>query len=147
MARSRPGALFESGLREVAKQMGSEGAEPGDLSKVRMVPYLTNRLMPKHPKLDTRCARELRTHCEALDSLMEGKPAQCADLLMQRTKALETSLSAGWRQATYQEVVREDEGLTTLEERLEVTKQELQQARLGGGGRRSQSGNRGGDAG
>ena len=98
------------GLREVAKHMGSEGSEPADLARVRMVPYLTHRLLPKNPKLDAHIQRELRTNCEALDSLMDGKPAQCADILMQRTKALETSIKSGWKSAQHQEVTRDEEG-------------------------------------
>ena len=138
-----PGALYEAGLREVAKQMGSEGSGPTDLQQVRMVPYLTNRLLPKRPKIDTRVSRELRTHCEALDYLRDGQPARCADLLMQRTKALETSATEGWKFASRQEIVREEEGFTSLEERLATARVELEHAKLQGM-RRSSSRGRGG---
>ena len=108
-----------------------------------MVPYLTNRLLPKHPKMDIRVSRELRTHCEALDCLMDGQPARCADLLMQRTKAPETSATEGWKFASRQEIVREEEVLTSLEERLATAREELEHAKLEGM-RRSSSRGRGG---
>ena len=108
-----------------------------------MVPYLTNRLLPKHPKMDAWVSRKLRTHCEALDYLKDGQPARCADLLMQRTKALETSATEGWKFASRQEIVRGEEGLTSLEERLATAREEPEHAKLEGM-RRSSSRGRGG---
>ena len=106
-----------------------------------MVPYVTNRLLPKHPKMDVRVSRDLRTHCEVLDCLKDRQPARCADLLMHRTKALETSATEGWKFASRQEIVREEEGLTSLEER--TAREELEHAKLDRM-RRSSSRGRGG---
>ena len=82
LASQRPGALYELGLSQVARQMGLGGAgpnDPVDLAKVRMVPYLVNRLIPKFPKMSAHIERELRTACEAMDQLGEGRPAGAAD--------------------------------------------------------------------
>ena len=126
--------------------MGSEGLGPVELQQVRMVPYLTNRLLPKHPKMDIRVSRELRTHCEALECLRDGQPARCADLLLHRTKALETSATEGWKFASRQEIVREEEGLMSLEERLATAPEELEHAKLEGMRRSSSRGRAASDA-
>ena len=137
IASAHPGLLYEQGLQEVATQMGlagAGGAGAATLSQVQMIPYLSNRLMVQHPKMGQQLQRELRTHCEAIDSLTAGRPDQAADILMQRTKAIETSLNSKsaspWSLASQQEVVREDRGLTTVEEQLAAAKAELQSAKL-----------------
>ena len=90
--------------------------------------------MVQHPKMGQQLQRELRTHCEAIDSLTAGRPDQAADILMQRTKAIEMSLNSKsaspWSLVIQQEVVREDRGLTTVEEQLAAAKAELQSAKL-----------------
>ena len=86
---------------------------------------------------------ELRTTCEALDNMLIGEVDLAADLLMQRTKAIETSPEHGnWKLAAHQEVTRAEGGLTSMEESLAAAKVELQHAKLqehlrkGGGGNR-----------
>ena len=52
-----------------------------------------------------------------------GEVDRAADLLMQRTKAIETSLEHGnWKLATHQEVTRAEGGLTSLEESLSAAR-------------------------
>ena len=137
IALTSPGALFEGGLQEIGRQMGLGGTgpdgsvDPEALKAVRLVPYLTNRLMPRFPRMSPHMAKELRTNCEALDLLMEGKPAYVADLIMQRIKALETNLSGkSWKLASQQELVEETEGLTSLSESLSMAKAQLTQLKL-----------------
>ena len=93
--------------------------------------------------MDTRVSRDLFTHCEALDCLMEGQPGRCADLLMKRTKALETSVTQRWKCATNNEIFGDETGITSLEEKPATAREELEYAKLDGM-RRSSSRGRGG---
>ena len=147
LASQRPGALYELGLSQVAGQMGLGGAgphDPVDLSKVRMVPYLVNRLIPKFPKMSAHIERELRTNCEAMDQLGEGRPAGAADLMMQRVKALESTLRGdSWALAGQQEITDDVDGLTSLEERHMAAKQRLKQLQLEAAAKKVSSGGAG----
>ena len=89
IAQAHPGALSESGLQEVGRQMGLGGTGPDGrldaeaLQGVCLVPYLVNRILPRFPRVNPNTAKEFRTNCEALDLLTEGKPAFVADIIMQ----------------------------------------------------------------
>ena len=127
----------------MAKLMGAQGTGPAEISKVRMVSYLTHRLEVRFPKMGANVRAELRTTCEALDNMFIGEVGRAADLFMQRTKAIETSLKHGnWKLAAHQEVTRAEGGVTSMEESLAAAKVELQHTRLqeqlrkGGGGNR-----------
>ena len=70
--------------------------------------YVTNVLFVHHPpdKLGKRTSREVTTMALALDSLLQGRLAQCGDVLMQRMKALEQSIVSGsWDVAKNLEVI------------------------------------------
>ena len=137
IAQAHPGALFENGLQEIGRQMGLGGTGPDGrlnaeaLQGVRLVPYLVNRILPRFPRVNPHTAKELRTNCEALDLLMEGKPAFVADIIMQRIKAIESNLGGkSWKLASQQELVEQTEGLTSLSEELTMAKQQLQHLKL-----------------
>ena len=112
--------------------LGVQGPhDPVDLSKVRRAPYLVNRLIHKFPKMSAHIERELRTNCEAMDQLGEGRPAGAADLMMQRVTALESTLRGdSWALAGQQEITDDVDGLTSLEERHMAGKQWLKQLQL-----------------
>ena len=109
-----------------------------------MVPYLVNRLIPKFPKMSAHIERELRTNCEAMDQLGEGRPAGAVDLMMQRVKALE-SIRRGdsWALAGHQEITDVVDGLTSLEERHMAAKQRLKQLQLEAAAKKVASGGAG----
>ena len=111
-----------------------------------MVPYLMNRILPRFPRLSAHLARELRTNCEAIDLLMEGKPAHVADLLMQRVKAIESNLQGkNWEVAGQQELVENREGLTSINEQLLMARQELKELKLREASKKTAKGIGGGD--
>ncbi len=91
--------------------------------------YLTSVFGGAHPakQVGVRTSREMRTLAEALDALSQGKLPELADLLMQRFKALEVSVTDGnWHVAKQLEVLPSmDLGLTSLAERTDAAKQEL----------------------
>lgn len=90
-------------------------------------------LFNQHPpaSIGMRNARELVTLAEALDLLMEENFAGLGDLLMQRMKAVEASLSEGWGVANYQELIPPPKAtLTTDQERAFATRHALQQKKL-----------------
>jgi hypothetical protein len=88
--------------------------------------------------------RELRTACEAMDQLGEGRPAGAADFMMQRVKALESTLRGdSWAPAGQQEITDDVDGLTSLEERHMAAKQRLKQLQLESAAKKVSSGGAG----
>ena len=80
----------------------------------------------QHP---SRC--ELVTLSMALDLLMEQKFAELGDLLMQRMKAVEVSLTEGWSVANHQELIPGPKAsLTTDQERSFAARQAVQKKKL-----------------
>ena len=80
----------------------------------------------QHP---SRC--ELVTLSMALDLLMEQKFAELGDLLMQRMKAVEKSLTEGWSVANHQELIPGPKAsLTTDQERSFAARQAVQKKKL-----------------
>ena len=95
-------------------------------------------LFGKHSveKVGPRSGKELRTLAEALDLVAAGRLPQVADLLMQRFKALEQSISDGhWGIANQLELV--EDTATTLTStgeqraaaRAELLRHKLEEAR------------------
>jgi hypothetical protein len=71
-----------------------------------------------------RMLREMRTLAAALDCLSKGEVLEAADILTQRFKALEVSHEdQAWDRATLAEVVPEQRGLITEEERYRMSQQ------------------------
>ena len=144
MAEEHPGTLYQNGLEEITRVMGlREGATDGDSRNVKLVGYLQAILLGKHSleKVGPKSARELRTLAEALDHLAQGRLPQVADLLMQRFKALEQSISDGhWGLASQMELVEEGgKTLASAKEqrtaaRAELLRHKLEEARKRHGG-------------
>lgn len=136
-ARRHPGRLLRSGLEQMAKflaaRAGSEGEPEGSWRQQKVSAYLNQVLFNQHPpsSIGMRNARELVTLAEGLDLLMEEDFARLGDLLMQRMKAVEASLSEGWSVANYQELIPPPKAtLTTDQERAFATRHAIQQKKL-----------------
>ena len=136
-ARRHPGRLLRSGLEQMAKFMaaraGSEGAPSCAWRDQKVGAYLNQVLFNQHPpaSIGMRNARELVTLAEAIDLLMEERLASLGDLLMQRLKAVEASLSDGWAVANYQELIPPPRAtLTTDQERAFASRHAMQQRKL-----------------
>ena len=136
-ARRHPGRLLRSGLEQMAKFMSARAGSEGEPSCVwpeqKVGAYLNQVLFNQHPpsSIGMRNARELVTLAEAIDMLMEERLASLGDLLMQRLKAVEASLSDGWAVANYQELIPPPRAtLTTDQERAFASRHALQQRKL-----------------
>ena len=142
-ARRFPGRFLADALSSMQRFLGSRvGAGRPSEELPRVLTYLETVFNQRYTKesVGIRTSREMRTLAEAIDSLLEGDSMRTADLLIQRFKALETSVSDGsWSLARHLELIPEEGvGLTSPAERDLIAKLELQRARLaeGGGTRR-----------
>eukprot|EP00438_Fugacium_kawagutii_P028599 Skav226691 [mRNA] locus=scaffold3971:131026:134560:- [translate_table: standard] len=100
VAQKKPGRLTQKALSEMTRYLAarSEEGEPGDRwTGQKVQAYLNQITFGTHPpaKAGLRTARELTTLAVALDCLLSGKLSQASDVLIQRYKALETSLGEG----------------------------------------------------
>ena len=137
-ARKQPGTLLKSGLIQMSKflavRTGGTDEEAGrSWRDQRVGAYLNQVLFAQHPqeKLGMRNVRELVTLAEAIDLLMEGQFAAVGDVLMQRMKAVETSVTDGWQLASHQELIPPAKAtLSTNLERSYVARQALQARKL-----------------
>ena len=79
-----------------------------------------------------RTSRATRTIAEAVDALVEGNALRAGDLLIQRFKALETSVIDGtWSRARHHELIPEEGvGLAIAAERQAISRLELQRRKL-----------------
>ena len=137
-ARKQPGTLLKSGLIQMSKflavRTGGTDEEAGrSWRDQRVGEYLNQVLFAQHPqeKLGMRNVRELLTLSEAIDLLMEGQFAAVGDVLMQRMKAVESSVTDGWQLASHQELIPPAKAtLSTNLERSYVARQALQARKL-----------------
>ena len=82
--------------------MGPGEAEISD--QPRVLAYLETVFNQRYGKdaVGLRTSREMRTIAESIDALMEGDVLRAGDLLVQRFKALETSVIDGtWARARH----------------------------------------------
>ena len=134
VSQRQPGRLFSEGLRSMERFLAprSQGGGPKGELRARAVEYLTTVFAAAHREPGLRNERELRTLSEGLDFLASGHLGMLGDLLMQRFKAVETSLQEGgnWEIARHLEVippsvpsaVSEGERAAALTMRLRSTK-------------------------
>lgn len=138
LADKFPGTLLKSGLIQMSKflavRTGGTDEEAGrSWRDQRVGAYLNQVLFTQHPqeKLGMRNVRELVTLAEAIDLLMEGQFAAVGDVLMQRMKAVESSVTDGWQLASHQELIPPAKAtLSTNLERSYVARQALQARKL-----------------
>jgi len=116
------------------RYLGSrEGAASSEQSP-RVLNYLETVFNQRYSRdaVGLRTAREMRTLAEALDAMITGDSARAGDLLIQRFKALETSVMDGnWTMARHHELIPEEGvGLASDAERGLAVRLELQRKRL-----------------
>ena len=136
-SKRNPGRLLRSGLEQMSKYLaartGGEGGPTVSWRDQRVGAYLNQVLFNQHPPsaIGVRNTRELVTLAEAIDLLMEERLPSLGDLLMQRLKAVEASLTEGWGVAAFQELIPPSRAtLTTDQERAFAARHALQQRRL-----------------
>ena len=136
-AQKQPGKLLRSGLEEMGRYMASRvGDLPGGSAgwrEQKVTAYLSQVLFTQYSpqSMGVRNSRELLTLAEAIDQLMAENFAAVGDILMQRFKATESSLDAGWTVARHQELIRpEHASLTSPQERAFAARAALQHHRL-----------------
>ena len=138
MGRAQPGNLYLSGLEEVKKFISArEGASEADQDSAlppKLVSYLTSIFHGSHPikECGVRNSRELRTLAEAIDALGYGQLPQLGDLLMQRFKAVQTSVTdGGWHLAKRLELIPEEgDSVVSFEEKRLAARDELLHLKL-----------------
>ena len=117
MERSRrlPGRLLAEALSSMRSFLGPR--READVSDQPRVVF--NQRYGKDA-VGLRTSREMRTIAEAVDALVEGNVLRAGDLLIQRFKALETSVIDGtWLRARHHELIPEESvGLASAAERL-----------------------------
>ena len=124
-ARKKPGRLAARMLHKMVQESahGSVGAAINEVSPTppAAVHYLLTVMIPQlGGKANLRTQRELRTICTAIDMLAQMKPAQAADLLAQRVKALQkASVDGHWGSAQFLELLS-PESATLLDRAEEV---------------------------
>ena len=135
-SRRHPGKLLRSGLEQMSRflaQRVGEDAVAESWRDQKVSAYLSQVLFTQHPpaSIGMRNARELTTLSMALDLLMEQRFAELGDLLMQRMKAVEVSLTEGWSVANHQELIPGPKAsLTTDQERSFAARRAVQRRRL-----------------
>ena len=113
-SRKKPGRLLRSGLRKMRQYlMNHVGATARhedigeDWSSTRVGAYINQVLFVNHSPetMGIRNAREIVTLSTCLDHLLSGQLARLGDVLMQRLKAVESALTAGWTVARHHELI------------------------------------------
>eukprot|EP00438_Fugacium_kawagutii_P005652 Skav226154 [mRNA] locus=scaffold3275:7240:8613:+ [translate_table: standard] len=139
LSTKNPGKLLRQGMMELQRYLASRTESVGvpeedQWMQLRMMAYVNQVILSQHPQssMGIRNYRELVTVGTAIDLLLSGHLAQLGDLLMQRMKALESSLNdQGWQQARHQELIPPvGASLTSEMERRRSAKQELASAKL-----------------
>ena len=100
----------------------------------RVLAYLETVFNQRYGKdaMGLRTSREMRAIAETVDALVEGDVLRARDLLIQRFKALETSVIDGtWSRARHHELIPEEGvGLASAAERQAISRLELQRRKL-----------------
>ena len=135
LERSRllPGRLLAEALKSMRSFLGPR--EEADVShQPRVLAYLETVFNQRYGKdaVGLRTSREMRTIAESIDALVEGDVLRAGDLLIQRFKALETSVTDGtWSRARQHELIPEEGvGLASAAERQAISRLELQRRKL-----------------
>ena len=122
-----PGRL----LAEALSSMRCSGGEAEISDQPRVLAYLETVFNQRYGK-DAVGLRTSREIAETIDALMEGDVLRAGDLLIQRFKALETSVIDGsWSLARHHELVPEEGvGLASAAECQAISRPEFQRRRL-----------------
>ena len=139
-AKKNPGRLSSRMLLKMAEEsargiVGAMVTGQNEKTPPIAVHYLITMLIPQlGNRLNMRGQRELRTLCTAIDMLARKQPAQAADLLSQRVKAIEKATQdAHWGSAQYLELLPpEAGGLLDRAEEAFLNKEYLMELKLKG---------------
>ena len=137
VAQKKPGKLAERTLAEMTRYL----AERTDMGEAgphwngqKVMAYLSQVVLVNHPpaKMGVRSHRELVTLAMVVDELLAGNLKYGLDILLQRFKAVETSLQeGGWAMAKHQELIPPAAAsLTREDERAAAARLELQAVKL-----------------
>ena len=143
-ARRHPGVLLDRALQEMQRYLTPLGGAAGnDPEPGKINQYLLSVFFQRHSQeaIGLRTCRELRTLAECLDALLAGNLPRVGDILIQRFKALETSVAdGGWTIARHLELLPQAEvGLSTDRERAIATRAELDRVKLAEAASRTRS--------
>ena len=137
IAQKKPGQLATRSLNEMIRFLAERsegGAEGPTWAGQKVLAYLNQVVLVNHPpsKIGPRSHRELVTLAMSVDEILSGNLKKALDLLLQRFKALETSLlDGGWHTARHLELIpAASASLTTENERHIAAKAELQSIKL-----------------
>ena len=125
-----PGRLAARLLQKMQIMVSKEGGPRRDSATSTpavAVNWVLTVLLPLNKQaLSIRQIREIRTLAQALDLIASGNSQSAADIIAQRLKALELSISdAGWSRAQFVELL-EPEGPTLLDrDEMAMTSKEL----------------------
>ena len=104
-----PGRLYKRGLKNMVRFLAPRAGTPGESSALqgRAVEYLTTVSSVANGTVGVRNERELRTLAESIDLLAGGNLGALGDVLMQRFRAVETSVqeNGSWELARHLEVI------------------------------------------
>ena len=91
LAERHQGRLYDQAVEKLSQFLGERGGPGGKASMSQWVTYLQSVLLGKTNGAGVPPDRlkEMKTLCEVLNLLGEGKLAVAADVLMQRFKSLE----------------------------------------------------------
>ena len=102
------GQAFLKGMEEVARFLGARGGASNEKESAavegRLLTYLYSVFIATHgmQKVGARNFSEMKMLAEVIDRIKQGEIAQVADILMQRFKALEVSVTEGsWEVAKH----------------------------------------------
>ena len=111
LSQKHPGKLLKSGMQELSRYLAErseEGSSEDQWADRKVMAYVTQVILSLHPpsSIGVRNHRELITLGTSLDHLLQGRLPELGDLLMQRLKALDTSIGdQGWATARHQELI------------------------------------------
>ena len=135
-----PGKLLKSGLEEMRRYLldkpggGAAMSDTGESWRgTKVGAYVSQVLFANHPPeaMGLQNAREIVTLSTSLDLLVSGQFARLGDVLMQRLKAVESSLTDGWGVAKHYELIPPSKpAITTDKERDFAAKAALRAAKL-----------------
>ena len=132
MAAKYPGALTCNSLNEARQVLLTSSGTTWQLDRKQLPPLFTQYVRQQlATSMGAPMLQEALTLAFAVDSLLQGRPAFCCDLLSQRLKSLETSArGAHWSVGRQHELLNNQQGLLEDAENLEAAKKAREEERL-----------------
>ena len=137
-SKKHPGRLLKEGMKELSRYLADRAGDGGqeEWSQRRVMAYINQVLLQQGglQGIGLRNQREAVTLGTCLDHLLSGDLPALGDTLMQRLKALESSIQdQGWQSARHLEIIPpQAASLASMEEKDRAAKQELRMIKLRG---------------